>query len=361
MDRYFSKDVLVDILLRLPPSSRRRARLVCRHWRDVVNERTTEMQSRPKVLLWNIYRAVPYLSDDLSMLTGNCTPLWTTSEPRHHLYSGLQLVGTCNGLLCLCDNRKSIGGHITLFNPVTDETLHVPPLPSAEQFIGHHSWERWGDAYSFAYHPITGRYKLVHVPCSYERVCDFNSIHVLTLGEAKWREIPAGPGGAMCNLAAGVVSVDGTTYWVRVTGGAAAKIVSLDLMDERVTSTTTPVPVRRDRYRLTEVHGKLGFVASGDVWVLEEGKRWRHQSSFEQGIPRRYFVFGEYVLTYAWLSFYGHRLKGTSSSGQDVVRFGPQDVGTLVAKITQEQECYWHYQTFPYVETTEPLSVYAVN
>jgi hypothetical protein len=43
MERYFSTDVLLDILQRLPPSSRRRARLVCRHWRDVMDDRTTEM------------------------------------------------------------------------------------------------------------------------------------------------------------------------------------------------------------------------------------------------------------------------------------------------------------------------------
>uniref|UniRef100_M8BBI1 F-box domain-containing protein n=1 Tax=Aegilops tauschii TaxID=37682 RepID=M8BBI1_AEGTA len=93
MDRYFSTDLLVDILLRLPRRSRRRARLICRHWGT----------------------------------------------------SSMNLVGTCNGLLCLCDNKKSIGGNITRFNPATDETLQVLPLRSAEQFVGHHNLERWGD------------------------------------------------------------------------------------------------------------------------------------------------------------------------------------------------------------------------
>uniref|UniRef100_A0A453D9Q3 F-box domain-containing protein n=1 Tax=Aegilops tauschii subsp. strangulata TaxID=200361 RepID=A0A453D9Q3_AEGTS len=52
-------DVLVDILLRLPPSTRRRVRLVCRLWRDVVDERTSEMQSRATALLWDSWDAVP--------------------------------------------------------------------------------------------------------------------------------------------------------------------------------------------------------------------------------------------------------------------------------------------------------------
>ncbi|KAI5021020.1 hypothetical protein ZWY2020_054445 [Hordeum vulgare] len=45
--RYFSADVLVEILQRLPPSSRRRARLVCRQWRDVVDKRTTDGDAKP--------------------------------------------------------------------------------------------------------------------------------------------------------------------------------------------------------------------------------------------------------------------------------------------------------------------------
>ncbi|KAM0871819.1 hypothetical protein ACQ4PT_039148 [Festuca glaucescens] len=62
----FPTDVMVEILLRLPPSSLRRARLVCRLWRDVVSDCTTEMQSRAKALLWNPNTCVAYVVDDLS-------------------------------------------------------------------------------------------------------------------------------------------------------------------------------------------------------------------------------------------------------------------------------------------------------
>ncbi|XP_020160123.1 F-box protein At3g07870-like [Aegilops tauschii subsp. strangulata] len=288
MDHDFPRDVMAEILLRLPPSSRRRARLVCRLWRDVVNERTTEAQSRPKLLLWRADKAIAYVSSDLSSPspTGSCTELWRYSEPGPPLYA-LQLVGTCNGLLCLCDNTKGVGGTITLLNPATGEELPVRPLPCAESFIiGTHRSIGWG----YAYHPTTGQYKVVHVPSSHDRVCEFNAVHVLTLGEPTWREVPVDPGDVITRLAAGIVSVDGMTYWVRVTGGGAAKIMSFDLNDERVVSTTIPLPVRRDHYRLAEVHGRLGFIAGPNVWVLEEGQRWSHRYNFKQDIPRRHFV-----------------------------------------------------------------------
>jgi predicted GH43/DUF377 family glycosyl hydrolase len=85
--------------------------------------------------------------------------------------------------------------------------------------------------------------------------------------------VSAGPSGAMCKLEAGAVIIHGMTYWVTITRGAAAKIVSFDLTDDSVISTTTPVLARHDQCCLTEVHGRLGYVVWPDVWVLVEGKR----------------------------------------------------------------------------------------
>uniref|UniRef100_M8B4A1 Uncharacterized protein n=1 Tax=Aegilops tauschii TaxID=37682 RepID=M8B4A1_AEGTA len=126
-------DVIVSILLRLPPSSRRLSRLVCRQWRDAVDTRTTEMQSRAK-------------------------PLVVTST------GSAGVVGTCNGLICLCDNQKIVGA-ISLVNPVTGENMPVPEAPDCAKVRGHSVSPH--EMYGFAYHPTTGRYKIVHVPCFY--------------------------------------------------------------------------------------------------------------------------------------------------------------------------------------------------
>jgi hypothetical protein len=181
----FPTDVLVEILLRLPPTSLCRARLVCRLWRDVVSDCTTEMQSRAKALLWNPNTCVAYVVDDLS--TGTCRELWRRRDGGND--GDVQLVGTCNGLLCLCDD-KEIGGVITLVNPATGETLPLPPLPCAGRFIGLHHRNMWHSAYSFACHPTSGRYKVVHVPCIFGHVCEFVGMRVLTLGQMSWREVP---------------------------------------------------------------------------------------------------------------------------------------------------------------------------
>ncbi|KAM3390822.1 hypothetical protein ACQJBY_012440 [Aegilops geniculata] len=354
-------DVLVEILLRLPPSSRRRVRLVCRLWRDVVGERTAEMRSRATALIWHPWHPVACVVDDLSSSsTGSCRELWRSVR-------GVQLVGTCNGILCLCNNEERPGGVITLVNPAISDMLPLPPLPSADKFIGSFHWMNWHEAYSFAYQPTSGRYKMVHVPCSFGHVCEFNGVRVLTLGETSWREVPTLPqGGARCNLGAGIVSIDGATHWI--TRGATTRIVSFDLEDEHITS-ITELPTRAAgpcHYHLTEVHGRLGIVihdlsVTTEVWIMEKGRRWSRRYSFRrQHLPRPHFVYGEYVLTREESSLYGHyRKKGPSLSGE-VVQVGHRDQGMLVAELKANYS-HSQYRTFAYVQTTEPLSVYEPN
>ncbi|OEL30156.1 hypothetical protein BAE44_0008831 [Dichanthelium oligosanthes] len=51
-------DVIVEILLRILLCPRGRLRLVCRHWRDVIDERAPEPWGRAKVLAFFGKRAL---------------------------------------------------------------------------------------------------------------------------------------------------------------------------------------------------------------------------------------------------------------------------------------------------------------
>uniref|UniRef100_A0ACD5Y7B3 Uncharacterized protein n=1 Tax=Avena sativa TaxID=4498 RepID=A0ACD5Y7B3_AVESA len=376
----FSTDVLVEILLRLPTSARRRARLVCRLWREAVDERTTEMHSRAaKPLLWNTRTAVAYVDDfSSSSSPWSCTTeVWRSCVPCASSYgdADVQLVGTSNGLLCLCDNGGDrTGGAVTVVNPATGETLSLPLLPCTDERFGGRRSRRWDKAYSFGYHPTSGRYKVVHVPCRFDGgyfdldgVCDFDALQVLELGEeASWREVPA-PADARCNLEAGVTSIDGATYWV-TEGGGDPRVASLSLDDdERVVTFALPFAALSagppDNYRLAEVRGRLSVVvhdrsrSTTGVWVLEEKDTWtRRYSLHSQDLTQPHFVYGDEVVTHDGSSLYGHRRKSGPNLLCDVMKINAKDQGTLVARVWGET-CF--SRTFPYVQTTEPLGVYA--
>jgi hypothetical protein len=235
-------DVLAEILTRVPPNNRRWLRLVCQHWRHVVDtHKATNLQNRAKTLVITKDMAA-YVFDDLSM--GRPRELW--ARDRFGTYRDIRMVGTCNGLNCLCDKY---GGAIILFNPVTGETLAIPPLPSP--YAG--GYDQWHRTYNFTYHPATGWYKIGHIPRDLDRVLLF------TLGEASWQDVPIVGGGERCDLDVGIMSVDGYMYFA--IGDTKARILSFELNNKNFTFVRPPPNIlsRRGCWSLTEVHGRLGI------------------------------------------------------------------------------------------------------
>ena len=121
-------DVLTDIMARLPTNARRRIRLVCRLWRDTINERSAvDMRRRDRILVvesTGLLDGVHFLS-----LEGSRAELWRElDDTTAWRYRRVNVVATCNGLVCLCDDREP-GGAVTLANPSTGECLdYTDPL-----------------------------------------------------------------------------------------------------------------------------------------------------------------------------------------------------------------------------------------
>jgi F-box interacting protein len=267
-------DVLVEILMRLPPSCRRLLRLVCRTWRDVVDQRTPEMRSRAAILVQT--ERSSYVVDNLS--SGRRRELWT-GRCAGDRYESMCVVGTCNGLLCLCDTKEP-GGAITLANPATGEMLLLPLLPFSGQYYRPFRWGDGGiatsrhEAYCFAYLPATGKYRVVHVPCYPDPGGEFEAVQVFTLGKKSWRNVPTP--GMSCNLKAGILSVDGAMYWLTV---GTEKVMSLDLEVGRVTPVKSlPAPAGPNCH-LTVVRGWLGIAISDGSSPLEKIEVFTHNRS----------------------------------------------------------------------------------
>ncbi|TVU05382.1 hypothetical protein EJB05_48541, partial [Eragrostis curvula] len=169
---------------------------------------------------------------------------------------------------------------------------------------------------------MTERYKVVHLPCYFDKSGGFNVVQVFTLGAdaSSWRDVPV-PAGTSCCLAAGIIGIDGATYWV-TNEGSESVVVSFELREERVRFTKAlPAHAAETTWHLTEVHGRLGAVSSSavkrrcrlpekmDVWVLGDGDNkdrqgwsWRYRvemsgvEDYNIWIARPHFVHRDYVL-----------------------------------------------------------------
>ncbi|KAK1667759.1 hypothetical protein QYE76_055918 [Lolium multiflorum] len=108
-------DALVEILVRLPPNARRRLRLVCKHWRELIEQRmVTDMRRRTKI----IAVSKGGFTSIIDLLTSGSSLLWPTESETAQQYSMMSIIGSCNGLVCLCDDTAP-GGAITVANPST--------------------------------------------------------------------------------------------------------------------------------------------------------------------------------------------------------------------------------------------------
>ncbi|KAM0823566.1 hypothetical protein ACQ4PT_070789 [Festuca glaucescens] len=346
----FPAEALVEILVRLPPNARRTLRLVCRHWRELIDHHTaTDMRSRTLV--------IAVADNGFTSVVDLLTPrkgrgLWRTDLRTAIRYSLMSIVGTCNGLVCLCDDDLRPGGAITVGNPFTGEALPLPPLPmpGADVQLNNNIGRSWHQTYSFAYHHGLRRYKVVHVPCHSDQFWQPDIVHVFTLGETSWRDVHTAGTDVRCSLGSNqLADVDGTVYWLT---GDAGKIMSFDLKHERLTR-TEPLEVLAtpSTYRLAKVHGMLGVaVSDGDsmtMWVLE-GERWSRRYVLEghalrlqpgkwtmrRELAGPHLVHGDYFLTLTRespcdeiLILYGHTLSEAAGSKEGVVQMRREDEG----------------------------------
>uniref|UniRef100_A0A0E0BSX7 F-box domain-containing protein n=1 Tax=Oryza glumipatula TaxID=40148 RepID=A0A0E0BSX7_9ORYZ len=358
MEDYLPTDAFVEILLRLPPFTRRRFRLVCRRWRDLLDERTPRIHARVKPLAFftrgrhaaqlGSSSAYVYDDDDLSGEFVCCRQVWCGGAAAA---AGLVMFGCRNGILAMVDDRT---GDITLANPATGETLAVPPPPRLPRNCAFHR-----AAVGFGYHPTTGKYKIVHLPPLRGEASALGVVEVFTLrrSNATWREVAAAPppAGSSCDVGCGLVSVDGAMYWIAM---------SFDLEHERVARVTSLPAMARGKLaagrccHLTVIRRRLAVAITASdvtvVWVLHKGRRkqrWINQyrvvgmDTYHKQLTRPYFFFshGEHYMTITWrfpyISMRAHRLK--KGDGE------PKEMALL------EQGA--SIQVFSYAETTETL------
>ncbi|KAK1607257.1 hypothetical protein QYE76_030930 [Lolium multiflorum] len=364
----FSTDVLAHILVLLPPSSRRQCRLVCKHWRYAVDERTHERFVRTKILavVKAHDRASAFVVDEArGVLGGHLRRVWTGPLSAN-------VIGTRNGLICVLDDAT---GAITVSNPhMREAAVTVPPAPRAAGLSPCSPAVRAHEAYGFGFHPLTLRYTVVHVPCYFNKSGTFDAVQVYTLGPsggASWREVPTPGASGRCQQG-GVVCVDGSAYWI--TRGARETILSLDLEDWRVAPVKW-LPGTLEQvcsYRLTEMRARLCVAVTVgappttrvEVWCLENTKeqQWARRYNIQidtakQQVTWPLFAHGEHALTMAQ-EFHGYSLRKHKMSGKrslmcSMARVWKKRPGAEIMRYEVRKK--FEITTFAYMETPEEL------
>ncbi|KAK9078848.1 hypothetical protein SSX86_002906 [Deinandra increscens subsp. villosa] len=188
-----SNDLLVDIFERLPPKSVIQLRSLSKYWHsriatpEFVRNYNLRHSKNPdqKVLIRHLTYCGNYEFKDIYTLhDGDQLPLdpgsgYTGIPGVEFPHGTKQIIGSCNGILCLQDNRNNI----CLWNVSIRRELIVPscPLKSSSHTIS-----------GFGFDPIAYDYKVVAIPYS---TCykshENNNTFIYSLKTDSWSRIPS--------------------------------------------------------------------------------------------------------------------------------------------------------------------------
>ncbi|CAM0952607.1 unnamed protein product [Alopecurus aequalis] len=231
---YLPRDVLSDILLRIPAFHLRALRHVCKEWRDVISSFVSTQ--RPHAPTHTVV-----------FCDGGSRACWPFIEmcgrgflfDEHWRFTAgftvdvsARLIGTCNSLLFFLIHDNAM---IKVVEPFSGESIAVPLSPARYA-------NRITRSYSLGFDSRTRQYKIVHglfnSPSSNIENVEEQDLYVFTVGADKaWRSVRFA-----CDLHGysrhfpAPACGDGAVYWRGETPDGVLKYARFDLTTEEITS-----------------------------------------------------------------------------------------------------------------------------
>ncbi|KAB1208693.1 hypothetical protein CJ030_MR6G006735 [Morella rubra] len=277
-------ELIHEIVSGLPVSSLVQFKSVCSAWRmlsrdpDLVNMHTTRMAENNPCLIFHCdypirnqlyFVELPVCIDKKEKVKKLRVPFWAAMPE-------FDVVGSCNGLLCLSDSLYSDA--IYIYNPFTRDYL---VLPKSMQYCNQEV------VFGFGFHPTTKEYKVIKIiyyrkeDRGYRRafrLTNTNSeVQIFTLGCSNWRSMGKVAYHLLQPLSQ--VLVNGRLHWVTRPRRYSPRrsIISFDLADEQFQEVPTPDcnTLNRRKYHLVVLGGCLSAAVycnygKLEIWVMRE-------------------------------------------------------------------------------------------
>ncbi|KAK8588546.1 hypothetical protein V6N12_022975 [Hibiscus sabdariffa] len=283
MDR-LPREVIVHILSRLPLTSLLSSKLVCKAWRSLIQD--------PFLITKHLSYLAEVGNDPSFILQSN----WPIPDQRHFLdffdhsegkviskklptsTTPMNLVDSCNGLLCMYDITCR---NVYICNPFTRQSFSIdlPKLVDHPSKVG-----RLG----FGFHQTTNEYKVIRIvfrrklkrnhPNEDPSTLIQSEVQILTVGTPSWRDLKTIP--YRFKLSASNALVNGRFHWLSKPNkyNMASLLISFDLETEQFQKVPKPDCCGSDmclRF-LSVVRGCLSAGAFHEndgrleIWVMKE-------------------------------------------------------------------------------------------
>ncbi|KAJ0053814.1 hypothetical protein Pint_01900 [Pistacia integerrima] len=304
------RDVVLDILSRLPITSLVQFKYVCKGWRALVQDplianlqlatKPHDANNNPCLILHCDFpiRNQLYFIDFFSHKDDEKDKVRKFHMPFQAKMPEFDVVGSCNGLLALSDSLYNDALYI--YNPFTRDYIELPKslqYPDQEVVFG------------FGFHPVTKQYKVIKIVYYRKSYSSSNyhqrarriiyprsDVQVYTLGSPAWRSL--GKLSYQFVRRPSEALVNGRLHWVTRPRrySPARRIVSFDLADEQFREVPKPDcgGLNRCNYHLAVLKGCLSAAVYGnygklEIWVMKEynkNESWIKEFNIGAYIPK---------------------------------------------------------------------------
>ncbi|KAK2987802.1 hypothetical protein RJ640_024429 [Escallonia rubra] len=210
-------DVIVNILSRLPVKTLLRFRSVSKPWRSLIRSPkfiTTHLQTtvqNPSAAATSlILHSLHHKSEDHLLFLVSITPFRQELTKLDHPFPGvfleMEVVGSINGLVCLC--RPRWGDGITIWNPATKQSKGV-------KLSGYAPNPVFNDRVSigFCYDPVGDDYKVISILNFKPETKVPARVEVYSCGAESWKKLDVKPPFTFLQTKC-IAILKGVPYWV---------------------------------------------------------------------------------------------------------------------------------------------------
>lgn len=263
-------DLLINILLRLCAKPLMQFKIVCKSWYDLISSpRFVELHLDQTLAQSNPKRHFVFSAPHLSSAEFDTFDRMKELDNPFRSQGFAHVVGSCHGLLCLCNYDLHLT--ILLYNPTTQTHKKLPFLPKPSSLPYRYS-------FGFGYDGVSMDYKFVRILQSDEGTGPFKSqVMVYSLKMDMWVRAPDVPQPFSSYREDGVL-LNGTLHWVHEFFDGVEKrysIVGFSLGDHSFNEVLQPKFVERFcNFRVGVLDGCLCLLVNdleySDIWVMKE-------------------------------------------------------------------------------------------
>ncbi|XP_019232636.1 PREDICTED: F-box protein At3g07870-like isoform X2 [Nicotiana attenuata] len=228
MSEYLPQEVLIEIFLKLPTKSIIQFTSVCKSWYSLItspNFISTHLNYQDEYLLVRHCSGEPVKEIYALFCDNENFDQYAQFDFPFECYSHFNIVGSCNGLLCLSDDLWGYRDRSYIWNPSIRKSVKLP-----EPIFTYRTYGPFDHTLGFGFDSVTNDYKVVRIVHS-ELYTDWVPPHaeLYKLSTGVWQDItPVSPSCMYVPKIPGFY-MNGTCHWIasKQKGGESQNMIVL--------------------------------------------------------------------------------------------------------------------------------------